>query len=84
MLNGLVAYLDSVKARDPAPRTRWEILLYPGLWALGFHRVAHWLFRGELFFLARLIRCRSARLNRCTATRWEQPEQLRLLLPYWL
>ena len=55
MLNGLVAYLDSVKARDPAPRTRWEILLYPGFWAVGFHRVAHWLFRGELFFLARLI-----------------------------
>jgi serine O-acetyltransferase len=55
MLNGLVAYLDSVKARDPAPRTRWEILLYPGFWVLGFHRVAHWLFRGELFFLARLV-----------------------------
>jgi serine O-acetyltransferase len=55
MLNGLVAYLDSVKARDPAPRTRWEILLYPGLWVVGFHRVAHWLFRGELFFLARLV-----------------------------
>ena len=55
MLNGLVGYLDSVKARDPAPRTRWEILLYPGAWALGFHRVAHWLFRGELFFLARLV-----------------------------
>src|SRR3954453_971973 len=55
MLNGLVAYLDSVKARDPAPRKRWEILLYPGFWAVGFHRVAHWLFRGELFFLARLV-----------------------------
>ena len=55
MLNGLVAYLDSVKARDPAPRTRWEILLYPGAWAVGFHRVAHWLFRGELFFLARFV-----------------------------
>jgi serine O-acetyltransferase len=55
MLNGLVAYLDSVKARDPAPRSRWEILLYPGIWAVGFHRLAHWLFRGELFFLARLV-----------------------------
>jgi serine O-acetyltransferase len=55
MLNGLVAYLDSVKARDPAPRSRWEIILYPGFWALGFHRLAHWLFRGELFFLARLV-----------------------------
>lgn len=55
MLPGLVAYLDSVKARDPAPRSRWEILLYPGVWALGLHRVAHWLFSGELYFLARLV-----------------------------
>jgi serine O-acetyltransferase len=55
MLPGLVAYLDSVKARDPAPRSRWEILLYPGVWALGFHRLAHWLYKGELYFLARLV-----------------------------
>ena len=55
MLNSLVDYLDSVKARDPAPRSRWEILLYPGVHALGFHRVAHWLFEAEMFFLARLI-----------------------------
>lgn len=55
MASAFLAYLDSVKSRDPAPRSRWEILLYPGVWALGFHRVAHWLFRGELFFLARLV-----------------------------
>jgi serine O-acetyltransferase len=55
MLPGLVAYLDSVKARDPAPRSRWEILLYPGIWALVLHRAAHWLFLGELYFIARLI-----------------------------
>jgi serine O-acetyltransferase len=55
MLNGLTAYLDSIKARDPAPRTRWEVLLYPGLWALALHRVAHWLYRGNLFFLARFV-----------------------------
>jgi serine O-acetyltransferase len=54
-LTGLVAYLDSVKARDPAPRSRWEVLLYPGVWALGLHRVAHWLFKGELYFLARFV-----------------------------
>ena len=52
---GLITYLDSVKARDPAARTRYEVLLYPGVWALGFHRVAHWLFEAELFFLARLV-----------------------------
>ncbi len=55
MIGGLTAYLESIKARDPAPRTRWEILLYPGVWALGLHRIAHWLFRGELYFLARLV-----------------------------
>ncbi|MBV8686976.1 MAG: serine acetyltransferase [Alphaproteobacteria bacterium] len=55
MLHGLLAYLDSIKARDPAPRSRWEILLYPGVWALAFHRVANWLYRGELFFLARFV-----------------------------
>lgn len=55
MFGGLIAYLDSIKARDPAPRSRWEILLYPGVWALGLHRVAHWLYRGELFFLARTV-----------------------------
>ena len=55
MLGNFVEYLDSIKARDPAPRTRWEILLYPGVWALGLHRVAHWLFKGEMYFLARLV-----------------------------
>jgi serine O-acetyltransferase len=55
MLDGLISYLDSVKARDPAPRSRWEILTYPGVWALGFHRVAHWLFAAELYFLARFV-----------------------------
>ncbi len=55
MVSGLGQYLDSIKARDPAPRSRWEILLYPGVWALAFHRVAHWLFKGELFLLARIV-----------------------------
>ena len=55
MLAGLLAYLDSIKARDPAPRSRGEILLYPGVLALGLHRVAHWLYSGELFFLARVV-----------------------------
>jgi serine O-acetyltransferase len=54
-MNGLFQYLDSIKARDPAPRSRWEVLLYPGVWALGFHRIAHWLFAAEMFFLARFV-----------------------------
>lgn len=55
MMDRLTAYLDSVRARDPAPRSRWEILLYPGVIALGLHRVAHWLFEAEMFFLARFV-----------------------------
>lgn len=55
MFDRLIAYLDSVKARDPAPRSRWEVLLYPGVWALFWHRVAHWLYEADLFLLARAI-----------------------------
>ncbi|WP_284126016.1 serine O-acetyltransferase EpsC [Parerythrobacter aestuarii] len=55
MIKGLTSYLDSVHQRDPAPRTRWEILLYPGVWALGFHRAAHWLFEARMYFLARFV-----------------------------
>ena len=55
MASTFIAYLDSVKSRDPAARSRWEIILYPGVLALGLHRVAHWLYGGRLFFLARLV-----------------------------
>ncbi|GFM29780.1 serine O-acetyltransferase EpsC [Novosphingobium sp. PY1] len=55
MLGNLVRYLDSVVARDPAPRSRWEVLLYPGVWALFWHKIAHRLFNARLFFLARAV-----------------------------
>ena len=47
--------LGAYQARDPAARSKLEIfLLYPGVHAIIFHRVSHWLFRHKLFFLARL------------------------------
>ena len=55
MFGRLIGYLDAVKARDPAARSRWEILLYPGVWVLGFHRVGHALYRQRLFLLARIV-----------------------------
>jgi serine O-acetyltransferase len=55
MKTGVIAYLDSIVARDPAPRSRWEVLLYPGVWAMFWHRIAHRLFRARLFFLARSV-----------------------------
>ena len=54
-MQSLLDYLDSVKARDPAAHSRAEVMLYPGVWALGFHRVAHWLYGGGLYWLARLV-----------------------------
>lgn len=55
MLGRLIAYLDSIKARDPAPRSRMEILLYPGVWAMFWHRIAHALYNARLYFLARTV-----------------------------
>ena len=55
MANALIDYLDSVKSRDPAARSRWDVLFYPGVLALALHRVAHWLWEGELYLVARLV-----------------------------
>jgi serine O-acetyltransferase len=55
MFSTFVSFIDSIMARDPAPRSRWEICLYPGVHALALHRVAHWLFVRRLYFLARCI-----------------------------
>ena len=55
MLSRLTSYLDSIRARDPAPHSRAEILTYPGVWALAWHRVAHALYRRRAYFLARVI-----------------------------
>ena len=55
MMERMFAYLDSIKARDPAPRSRLEILTYPGVWALAWHRVAHRLYKARFYFLARLV-----------------------------
>ncbi len=47
--------LRAYQARDPASRSRLEIfLLYPGVHAVIFHRVSHWLWRHHLRFLGRL------------------------------
>lgn len=52
MANDMRAVLD----RDPACRNHLEVLLcYPGFHALVLHRLAHALWRGRLFLLARLI-----------------------------
>ncbi len=48
--------IDCVFERDPAARTRLEVLLaYPGVHALLLHRVSHWLWKRNLKLLARIL-----------------------------
>ncbi len=56
MFRGLLTDARSIAARDPAAKSTFEVfLLYSGFHALIFHRIAHWLFKRKLFFLARSI-----------------------------
>jgi serine O-acetyltransferase len=49
-------HLDSVMARDPAARSRLEVLLtYPGVHVLFFHRPAHWLYKRGYRVLSRMV-----------------------------
>ena len=46
----------NIKRKDPAARNVLEvILLYPGFHILVYHRIAHFLYKNKLYFLARLI-----------------------------
>src|ERR1035438_3800214 len=47
-------YIKSVLDRDPAAKV-WELPLYPGIYALLFHRFAHFLWICRLPFFPRLL-----------------------------
>ncbi len=48
--------IAAVKERDPAARTSIEVLLlYSGLHAILYYRLAHWFYKRKWYFLARLI-----------------------------
>lgn len=56
MFQGLRQDIAAVRQRDPAARNNLEILLlYSGLHALMFYRVAHWLYQHKIIFIARFI-----------------------------
>jgi serine O-acetyltransferase len=56
MFNTLRADIQAVFDRDPAARSRLEIILaYPGLHALWFFRLAHWLWEHNLKLVARWL-----------------------------
>lgn len=54
--------VNAVRERDPAARSFWEVFfLYPGVKAIRMHRVAHFYYKHNLMFLARLVSQRAAR-----------------------
>ena len=56
MTRGFMDYLESIMRRDPAAKSKLEVLLcYPGLHAILVHRIAHKLWVKGFKLLARLI-----------------------------
>jgi serine O-acetyltransferase len=56
MFSRLRKDIDAVFTRDPAARSRIEVLTaYPGLHAIWFYRMSHWLWNHKLFWLGRLV-----------------------------
>ncbi len=56
MFSRLREDLASVRERDPAARSTWEVLTcYPGVHALMFHRLAHAAWTRELHWIGRFV-----------------------------
>jgi serine O-acetyltransferase len=55
MFSRIRSDIKAVFDRDPAARSTLEVIFcYPGLHAVWFHRVSHWFWNKDLWFLARL------------------------------
>ena len=53
---GLLEDARNIQRKDPAARSVLEVvLLYPGFHILVYHRIAHWLYEHDHFFLARWV-----------------------------
>ena len=56
MFDRIRADVDAVLERDPAAKSRWEVLLcYPSVKAMAYHRMAHRLYKNGNTTLARWI-----------------------------
>ena len=56
MFHSLMETLEAYQRRDPAARSKLEIfLLYQGVHATLYHRLAHWLYCHNWKFLARFV-----------------------------
>lgn len=56
MFDNLKYDLENILKNDPAARNKLEVfLLYPGMHSVLFHRLAHFMYKKKLFFIARFI-----------------------------
>lgn len=52
----MLDFLKAYKNYDPAAKSLLEVFLcYPGVKAIGFHRIAHPLYQAKLYIVARLV-----------------------------
>lgn len=62
---GMISYLKEevrvIRERDPAMKSSWEVVLYPGFQAILYYRIAHILYKKKQYFLARWISQRAVR-----------------------
>lgn len=62
MFKRIIEDVNAVRERDPAARNFWEVFfLYPGVKAVRMHRRAHFYYKHNMMFLARLISQRAVR-----------------------
>lgn len=52
---------DVIKERDPAIKSKWEVLLYPCFWAIWYYRRAHRLYLNGRYYRARKLSQKAAR-----------------------
>ena len=56
MIKAIYEDAKNIYNKDPACKSIVEaIILYPGFYAIAFHRIAHFLYKIKLLFIARLI-----------------------------
>ncbi|MFQ5673863.1 MAG: serine O-acetyltransferase [Nitrospinales bacterium] len=56
MIDQIKEDIEIALKKDPAARNFWEVLLcYPGVHALIFYRISHWLWNHELKFVGRAL-----------------------------
>jgi len=56
LISIIIEDFKNVKKNDPALHSNFEIFFnYPGVWAIFFYRISHWLYKKGLRFLPRLI-----------------------------